>query len=116
MKQFLWCIAFLFTSAFWAFGQSNNVIPYQKNITLAVGQAAVIHGMRGECGQSPDVSKFDKAGPTKRGVLSLGQPGVRKSTSCGGFTPAIEIVFTATKPGRETLKLFGDKIKIRVIR
>jgi hypothetical protein len=50
----------------------------------------------------------------KTGTLSLGKAGVRNSQSCGGPTPAIEVIFTATTKGRESFEVEGDKITVRV--
>lgn len=88
-------------------------IKYKERVTLAVGQSAVIHGIRGECGQAPATS--DIALPAlQTGTLSLGKLGTRNSNSCGGPTPAIEVIFTATTKGRESFEVEGDKITVRV--
>lgn len=91
----------------------ENVIKYTERVTLAVGQSAVIHGIRGECGQNPVKSEISLPA-LKTGALSLGKPGVRNSGSCGGPTPAIEVIFTATAKGRESFVVEGDKISVRV--
>ena len=105
------CLALLMPAAVAA--QSGNTIEFKERVTLAVGQSTVIHGARGDCGRAP--AKSDIALPAlKTGTLSLGQAGVRDSRSCGGPTPAIEVIFTATAKGRESFELFGDKVSVRV--
>lgn len=95
-----------------AFAQ-DNVIEYRERVTLSVGQSAVIHGIRGECGQAPVKSEIELPA-IKTGTLSLGKDGRRQSRSCGGPTPAIEVIFTATTKGRESFEVEGDKISVRV--
>ena len=97
--------------------QSND-IKYRKSISLKVGQSAVIHGLRGNCGSMPsksDIAKMEqKYGDVKVGRIVAGKAGSRRSGSCGGVTPAIEAIFVAEKPGSVQFKLFGDDVKIRV--
>ncbi len=73
----------------------------------------MIYGFRGDCGEPPTSGQL-KLPKMKTGKLSVGQEGVRKSKRCNGMTPAVEIIFTATQPGRETVELQGDGISIRV--
>lgn len=96
-----------------ALSQATNDIPYRETLTLSVGQSAVIYGYRGECGQLPGAGEV-RVPALSTGTLSIGQPGQRQSRRCGGTTPAVEIIFTATTPGRESFELQGDRIRVRV--
>ena len=98
---------------------NSNKVKFRSNITLKVGQAAIVHGARGKCGQLP--SKADLAknkrnlDPTlKTGHIAFGKPGVRKSGSCNGWTPVYETIFVADRPGKETVKIHGDTVRITV--
>ena len=98
---------------------SNNKIKFKSKVTLKVGQAAVIHGRRGECGKLPTQadltkSKADIEANLTTGTITFGKEGVRQSGSCGGWTPAYETIFVAQTPGRETVKVHGDSIRIVV--
>jgi hypothetical protein len=97
-----------------SYGNSNNIIPFNKKIELQVGQSMIVNGYRGECGKRPDNVNRKKTRATKHGVLSIGKWGVTKSRHCGGLTPAVEIIFKATKPGRETIEVSGSKVKVVV--
>ncbi len=79
----------------------------------------VIHGRRGECGKLPTKaelakSKSDIEAKLTTGSIRFGKQGVRKSGSCGGWTPAYETIFVAEKPGKETVRVHGDPVKITV--
>lgn len=92
----------------------NLRIHYKERVTLNVGQSVVVHGMRGrKCGVAPRNPRLDHP-TTDLGRLSLGKVGVRASVACNGDTPAIEVIFTARRKGRETINLFGDIIEIQV--
>jgi len=98
---------------------TSNKIKYKSKVNLKVGQAAIIHGRRGECGQLPSQadlkkSKSDLDAKLTTGSIRFGKQGVRKSGSCGGWTPAYETIFIAEQPGRETIKVHGDKIQFVV--
>ena len=97
-----------------AFAQGAE-ISWRKDVNLKVGESMVVYGYRGDCGQRPDLSQV-RVPATRTGQFSFGQMGVRQSNRCGGTTPAIELVFTATAPGRETVKVQGDEIRIRVMK
>ena len=97
-----------------ALANPNNQIPFNKSVELNVGQSMVVHGYRGECGKRPENVDPKRTRATKLGVLSNGKWGVTKSRKCGGWTPAVEIIFTANKKGRETIKVSGENIKVRV--
>lgn len=96
-----------------AAAQQGQEIPYQKTVKLKVGQSAVVHGIRGACGSAPDKSDL-KVPAAKTGKFSIGKTGWRNSKKCKGATPAVEVVFTATTPGKESVKVEGDKISITV--
>jgi hypothetical protein len=92
---------------------AENNIPYEERLTLEVGQSAVIYGHRGDCGQLPTADQIELPA-LKTGTLSVGEDGQRRSRSCGGLTPAVEIIFTATTPGRERFEIDGDDFSVRV--
>lgn len=93
--------------------QAQSSIDYVKRLTLKVGESAVVYGYRGECGKAPVASDVELPA-LATGTLTLGNPGFSDSNRCGGLTPAVEIVFTATTPGRESFELRGDKITVKV--
>ncbi|ASM74498.1 MULTISPECIES: hypothetical protein [Roseobacteraceae] len=98
---------------------NSNRIPFKKSVSLKVGQAMVIHGRRGDCGSLPSKSdlaksKSDLDRNLTTGHIVFGKPGVRKSGSCNGWTPAYETIFVADQPGRETVKIHGDAVRITV--
>lgn len=92
----------------------NNKIPTHRSVELKVGQSVVVNGYRGKCGKRPTNVDPQRTRDTKFGVLSNGKWGVTKSRTCGGWTPAIEVIFTGKKKGRETIEVAGIKIKIAV--
>jgi len=68
-------------------------------VTLDVGDSVVVYRYRGDCGSLPTKTQVEL--PTlKTGKLSIGKDGIRNSKSCNGKTHAVEIIFTATSPGR----------------
>ncbi|WP_300013453.1 hypothetical protein [uncultured Roseobacter sp.] len=98
-----------------AYADSSNRIKYQQRVKLNVGQAMVVHGYRGDCGQLPTAARMKKSAERVNAALTTGRvqygkPGVRRSGSCNGDTPAMELIFVATTPGRERVKVFGDDI------
>jgi hypothetical protein len=96
-----------------AFAQSENEIEYRERVTLNVGESVVIHGIRGDCGQLPTRGDIELPALTT-GTLSVGKEGYRESRRCNGETPAVEVIFTATAPGRERFEIEGDPISVRV--
>ncbi len=40
-----------------ALAQSGN-IPYRERVTLDIGQSAIVHSIRGECGQPPTCRRY----------------------------------------------------------
>jgi hypothetical protein len=95
------------------FAAQAEDIPFVGKINLDVGQSIVIYGHRGECGALPTDADIDL--PTlETGTLSIGKAGQRKSKKCNGMTPAVEIIFTATAPGREKFEIDGDDFTARV--
>ena len=92
---------------------AQSTIDYRERVSLRVGQSAVIYGYRGDCGKEPTAGDVELP-QTTTGTLSLGKIGVTNSNRCGGRTPAVDIIFTATKPGRESFELNGDEITVRV--
>jgi hypothetical protein len=92
---------------------AENNIKHRENVTLKVGQSAIIYGHRGPCGEMPTSADIDLPS-LKTGTLSVGKAGQRNSKSCKGITPAVEIIFTATTPGREKFEIDGDDFSVRV--
>jgi hypothetical protein len=113
MHRFLFLI-FLLAATKPVSADPNNIIPAFKSIDVKVGQSVVVRGYRGECGKRPVNVDPNRTRDTKLGVLSNGKWGVTKSDRCGGLTPAIEIIFSAKKAGRETVKIAGERVKIKV--
>ena len=98
---------------------SSNKVKFRSSISLKVGQAAIVHGARGKCGQLPsknDLSdtKQNLDSALKTGHIAFGKPGIRKSGSCNGWTPVYETIFVADRPGKETVKIHGDTVRITV--
>ena len=91
-------------------------IPYRRDVNLIIGQSAIIHGARGECGRpQPDWDLvFPRLPHSLTGSFSDGGTGTRQSRSCGGPTPARAVRFTAERAGSEQIELFGDTINITV--
>jgi hypothetical protein len=108
--RFLACILLLAATPLAA---QEVEIKYRERVTLNVGESVVIHGYRGECGALPAPAEI-KLPALKTGTLSIGREGVRNSNRCDGKTPAVEIIFTATTPGRETFEVQGDDVTVRV--
>ncbi len=95
-----------------------NNIPWTRNVSLHVGEEAVVHGKRGDCGQLPkaeDKIQKDLPNDLTTGVLTTGKLGMRTSRRCDGATPAREIVFKALYAGRETFFLYGDDVTVTVV-
>ncbi len=93
---------------------ADNQIPLHRNIELKVGQSMIVHGFRGECGKRPTNVDPNRTRATKLGILRNGNWGVTRSRTCGGWTPAVEVIFEARKPGRETITVAGEEIRVRV--
>lgn len=93
---------------------ANNKIPFNKEVTMKVGQSVILTGWRGDCGKRPKNVDRKRTRKTKLGVLKNGKWGVTKSRHCGGWTPAVEIIFTAKKKGRETVKTANETFKVTV--
>lgn len=106
-------VIFLMFGSF-AHANSDNKIPLNRSVELKIGQSIIVHGYRGKCGERPKNVDRKRTRSTKLGILSNGKWGVTKSRTCKGWTPAIEVVFTANKKGRETIEVAGEKIKIAV--
>lgn len=82
-------------------------------VTLRVGERAVIGGVTGPCGRLPNRAAL-RGAVTRTGSIGFGGEGMRKARGCGGPTPAIEVLFTAERPGTEMLRVLGRKIGVRV--
>ncbi|MCR8827509.1 hypothetical protein [Pseudosulfitobacter koreensis] len=98
---------------------SSNQVKFRGKVSLKVGQAAILHGARGEYGQLPSKSdlaesKSNLDAKLKTGHIVFGKVGVRQSGSCNGWTPVYETIFVADRPGRETVKIHGDTVRITV--
>lgn len=92
------------------------VAEYVRNVSVKVGETAIIHGARGnECGEAPTWESAKLLLPELvTGTLTDGGVGTRVSRQCGGRVPARAILFTAMQPGTEQISLYGDDIVIRV--
>jgi len=92
------------------------VAEYVRNVSVKVGESAIIHGARGnECGPAPSWESASLLLPELvTGTLTDGGVGTRISRQCGGRVPARAILFTATQSGTEQISLYGDDIVIRV--
>lgn len=93
-------------------------IPFVKAVDMQVGDVRIIHGKRGFCGKPPPsrarVQKRLPAG-LKTGRLEAGAlVGERYSVKCRGRTPARAVLFHATAAGKETFRLYGDRISVTV--
>ncbi len=96
---------------------SAQSFPFNRNVTLKVGQSIVLKGVRGaSCGQPPGGwrSVAGQLPQTAIGRYSDGGVGTVESSFCRGTTPARGVRFTATKPGSESLVIFGDQISVNV--
>ncbi len=89
---------------------------YVRNVSVKVGETAIIHGARGnDCGPAPSWESAELLLPELvTGTLTDGGVGTRVSRQCGGRIPARAILFTATTAGTEQISLYGDDIVIRV--
>jgi len=92
---------------------SGPQIKWQREVNLTVGQSMVVYGFRGDCGSYP-ASNSIRVPATSTGNFTLGRKGWRNSGNCNGPTPAVELIFNATSPGRETVRIQGDPVRIRV--
>lgn len=102
-----------------AASQSAPAVNYQRQVSLAVGESVVVHGLRGDCGSLPTSAQIAEAtsdlnAKTSLGRFSFGSQGVRRSGSCGGQTPVLQTIFTATMAGQETVSVHGDPVEIIV--
>ncbi|MEO0402262.1 MAG: hypothetical protein AAF214_07785 [Pseudomonadota bacterium] len=97
-----------------ALAEDSNKIPTHRSIQVQVGQSIIVNGFRGACGARPKNVDPNRTRATRLGVLSNGKWGVVQSRTCGGWTPAVEVIFTAQKKGRETIEVAGTKIKVAV--
>ncbi len=102
-----------------AFADASNKVKYKSKVNLKVGQATIVHGLRGECGKLPTKAERSKSksnldAKLTTGHIVFGKAGVRGSGSCGGDTPVYETIFVADRPGRETVKIHGDTVRIVV--
>lgn len=83
------------------------------NPTVKVGQTVTIKGVRGrECGEQPGTVALPRS---DLGTFSRGKLGTVNSRSCGGVTPAREVLFTAKKPGTQSLVIYEDPVTITVV-
>ncbi|MEM8658833.1 MAG: hypothetical protein AAGF22_12135 [Pseudomonadota bacterium] len=112
MFRHLLCLLILLATP--SLADPNNRIPLERNVEISVGQSMIVNGARGDCGARPANLDLNRTRDTKTGTLSLGKWGVKRSRTCGGWTPAIEVIFTAKRNGRETIEVNGDKINVHV--
>lgn len=97
-------------------GSLAGDIPYKQEVTLKIGQSAILKGVRGDCDstRAPRYSDLTRLPKPKIGKLSNGGAGTVESDSCGGTVPARAIKFTANKAGTERITIYKDRIKITV--
>lgn len=91
-------------------------IALATNLEIELGQRAVVHGLRGDCGALPQVAELSETQTTRLGYLILGRPGLVPAEECGGATPAYEIIYVPQRTGREKLTISGSTIRMRVRR
>jgi hypothetical protein len=99
----------------------ESVVPRIRPMLVVdakVGESYIVHGMRSDCDNKlPEWDNIEDVLPKiSTGVFSDGGVGFRYSRSCDGNTLARAIRFTAKKPGREEIVMFGDSIVIEVQR
>lgn len=92
--------------------------PYRRNVTLTVGQAVVLKGVRGgDCSptDAPSWGKIKgKLPKAKLGTFSDGGAGTVQSNSCGKRVAARGVKFTAKAKGSEQFVVYDDEIKVTV--
>ena len=91
-------------------------IPYNRNVHMKVGQVVVLKGVRAACDAktAPSFGRLDKLPKPKLGVLLDGGKGTLFSKSCQRKVPGRAIKFKAKKSGKETIRIYRDRITIRV--
>lgn len=111
LKRFVGaCALSIALSGHTAMAQGSD-IPFVDDINLSVGQSVIFYGYVGECGTVPAQVRLPQL---RTGTLSVGAVGQRSSRRCGGRTTAVEIIFTATTPGRESFRINEDSFTARV--
>lgn len=111
IRRFLFAVALtLGLSPALAVAQTAT-IPLLSDFRLTVGQSIVFYGFVGECGVAPTRAQLPQL---RTGTLSVGRVGARNSRRCGGMTPAVEIIFTATQTGTEGFRINEDRFIARV--
>ena len=93
-----------------------EVIPYQPDIVLKVGEEALIHGRRGDCGRQPRswARMLDELPALRHGTFREGPLGERYSRRCKGLTPARGVIYRALSKGVDSFTLYGDRMKVTV--
>lgn len=91
---------------------------YRRDVTLRVGESVILKGVRWDCGNRAPSWRQIAAGipESSLGRFSDGGAGTTKSNRCNAVVGARGVRFTATKPGSETLTIYDDRIRIRVVR
>lgn len=90
---------------------------WQYDVRLRVGESAIVAAARADCGKDNIPSWKRVSGELPRsstGRFADGGTGTVRSGKCGGDTPARGILFRADQSGSETLKVYGERIKITV--
>jgi hypothetical protein len=93
-----------------------------QTVSVAVGQSAPIYAKRpNDCGAPPQTFAELKRHLPKTGLGTFSDAGVvqRMSRACtpdkrDAWVEARGITFTATKPGSEILRFFGDAVSLTV--
>ena len=112
--QFLLLV--ILSTCFTQFGHARD-IPYRSSVSLKVGQSTVLKGVRDrKCGpRAPSWNQVKRKLPrSKIGKFSNGGVGTVDSDFCKGKVAARGVRFTATKAGKQTLSVYGDRTKISV--
>lgn len=102
---------------FGSFSAKAGNVPYNPKIKLKVGQAIVMKGVRHrDCdrGKAPSAAALPKLPKLKTGTIRIGGVGKANSGHCKAVVPVRIIKFHAMRPGRENVKVYGDKFSITV--
>lgn len=96
--------------------KAGNVL-YNPKIKLKVGQSIVMKGVRNrkcEKTTAPSMAALPKLPKLKTGTIRAAGVGKAESRHCKGVVPVRIIKFHAMRPGRENVKVYGDKFSIIV--
>lgn len=103
--------------SFGTLGAKAGNVSYNPKIMLKVGQSITMKGVRHrdcEKGKAPTAAGLSKLPKLKTGTIRIGGVGKADSRHCKGVVPVRIIKFHAMRPGRENVKVYGDKFSITV--